>query len=118
MTNTHSNARKWAGIVLLLSTLSACEATVGVNAVTVPRNAAQTCAFHCQSIGLQLAAVAIMANNVGCVCQPGAAPPAAPPTAGMLTAPAAGMATIAMQEAAAAAQRNQQQQQRQQMMRH
>jgi hypothetical protein len=83
-------------------------ATVGVDHASIPADAAQTCARHCQSIGMRLSAVAIMAENVGCVCQH-ASDPATPTTAGELSAPSAGMATIAMQRAA-----EQQQQQRQQ----
>ena len=57
---------------LLLGALSltACMAPVGTSGVVhVPPDAAQSCAQHCQTIGMRLTAVAIMANNVGCVCQ-------------------------------------------------
>jgi hypothetical protein len=57
---------------------------------------------------MQLSAVAIMAGNVGCVCQPSASEQA---TLG--TAPA-GMATIALLEEQQRQQQRQQQQQQQQ----
>jgi len=120
------------GLLTVLLAFTACEATVGVKNVSIPRDAAHQCAVHCQSIGLSVTAVAIMAENVGCVCQyiaaapqPGAPPPPVPPgppaasdlSAGPLGTPVAGMATIAGQQAAAAAllaqQRTQQQQQQQ-----
>lgn len=95
--------------------LGACVATVGANRLSVPKDSAQICARHCEGIGLRLSAVAIMAENVGCVCQMAPAPNAPAGTAGELSTPAAGMATIAAQQAAAAvaaaqAQRQQQQQ--------
>lgn len=90
-------------LLLLLGVvvLSACEATVGTTAaVEVPRDAANTCARHCWDIGLQLSAVAIMANNVGCVCQPRIGPPG-PVASNYGAATSAGMATIVMQQAVA-----------------
>ena len=57
-------------LVLAALSLTACMAPVGTSGgVSVPPDAAQTCARHCQTIGMRLTAVAIMANNVGCVCQ-------------------------------------------------
>ena len=57
-------------LLLAALSLTACMAPVGTSGVIyVPPDAAQTCAQHCQTIGMQLTAVAIMANNVGCVCQ-------------------------------------------------
>jgi hypothetical protein len=58
---------------------------------------------------MTLSAVAIMAENVGCVCQAGSSSSSdeeASNDAGTLSSPAAGMATIALQ-AAADAQRRQ-----------
>jgi len=56
--------------MLAALSLTACMAPVGTSGViSVPPDAAQTCARHCQTIGMRLTAVAIMANNVGCVCQ-------------------------------------------------
>ena len=99
---------------LALSSTVACQATVGVKNASLPRDAAQQCATHCQTIGMRLTAVAIMAENVGCVCQFAAPPTAGPNPAGALETPTAGMATIAVQEAAAAAALAQQQRQQQQ----
>jgi hypothetical protein len=57
-------------LVLAALSLTACMAPVGTSGViSVPPDAAQSCAHHCQTIGMRLTAVAIMANNVGCVCQ-------------------------------------------------
>ena len=57
-------------LLLAALSLTACMAPVGTSgAVSVPPDAAQSCAHHCQTIGMRLTAVAIMANNVGCVCQ-------------------------------------------------
>ena len=45
-------------------------ATVGVHKmVSIPPDAADVCQSHCGSIGLSLSAVAIMASNVGCICE-------------------------------------------------
>ena len=55
----------WVGGLLI----SGCAAPVG-SKLKVPQDAATQCAEHCASIGMVLSAVAIMANNVGCVCQP------------------------------------------------
>jgi hypothetical protein len=121
----------WLARILLVSPLlplTACMATVGVDKFSLPSDAAQRCEGHCQTIGMHLTAVAIMAENVGCVCQalapaqtpkPAQPPPSPPPPApgadaGPLGTPVAGMATIAVQQAAAAALLAQQQQQRQQ----
>jgi hypothetical protein len=68
--------------------------TVGSD-LKVPPDAAATCTKHCESIGLTLSAVAIMANNVGCVCQPAPTGKVA-----LEAAPAAGMVTILMQQQA------------------
>jgi hypothetical protein len=91
--------RKTCFLLGLLGALSACSAAVGVSGgVSVPTDAATTCASHCASLGLQLSAVAIMANNVGCVCQPRNAASAAA-VSDFSAGTTAGMATIAMQQA-------------------
>src|SRR4029453_6246104 len=66
-------------LLLAALSLTACMAPVGTSGViSVPPDAAQSCAQQCQTIGMRLTAVAIMANNVGCVCQsPGPAGSAA-----------------------------------------
>jgi hypothetical protein len=94
-------------IVIAASLLFAgCSATVGVSGVSVPKDSAATCSGLCDSIGLTLESVVVMANNVGCVCR---ATPAAAPTAAT-AATSGGMAAILVQQ-------QQQQQQRQQQQR-
>jgi len=57
-------------IVCLALFLGSCAAPVGVSgSTTIPKDSAATCRAHCGSIGMELGAVAIIANNVGCVCQ-------------------------------------------------
>jgi hypothetical protein len=90
------------GLLLAVLPLGACMAPVGVSGRTIPTNAAKICAGHCRTIGMTLSAVAIMAENVGCVCQ--AASDKDEEAAGELSTPAAGMATIALQAEAAADQ--------------
>jgi hypothetical protein len=69
-------SRVMKNFVLLIGLLCCgCPATVGTNgAIYVPKDAAATCASHCNEIGLALNSVVIMASNVGCVCSaaPGA----------------------------------------------
>jgi hypothetical protein len=80
-------------LAALVFALSGCTAMVGTGGpVSVPKDSQQQCRSHCEGIGMSLAAVAIMANNVGCVCEP---PGKA--TGGESAAITAGMATIAMQ---------------------
>ena len=85
--------------VVVLAGSAACTAPVG-SKLDVPADAAATCAGHCEEIGMRLSAVAIMADNVGCVCEPRSG--AVSPSAARETATsAAGMATILMQQQAA-----------------
>ena len=82
--------------VVVLAGSAACTAPVG-SKLDVPADAAATCAGHCEEIGMRLSAVAIMADNVGCVCEPRSG--AVSPSAARETATsAAGMATILMQQ--------------------
>jgi hypothetical protein len=84
---------------LLLS--PACAAAVGTaGGVSVPEDARAQCDGHCRSIGMSLGAVAIMANNVGCVCEVSGRGTAVSSGASAT----AGMAAIALQQAAAAQQ--------------
>lgn len=56
-------------LVCLLALVAAgCAAPVGLRNASLPKDAAGTCASHCQEIGLVLSSVVIMAENVGCVC--------------------------------------------------
>jgi hypothetical protein len=85
-------------IVWLLALCGAgCAASVGTSGSTyVPKDAAGTCASHCNEIGLTLSSVVIMASTVGCVCSAASAPgaPGAPGAA------AGGMAALIMAEEA------------------
>ena len=55
--------------------LTGCAATVGTDSgYYVPPTAAATCQAQCRSMTLELGAVVVMANNVGCVCQPKSSP--------------------------------------------
>ena len=83
-----------------LSTLGSAQAAVGTaGGVTVPTDAAATCAQHCSEIGLSLDSVVIMANNVGCVCR---ASNAANASSSVSTGgqPAGGMAALMVAAAA------------------
>ena len=102
-------------IVLMVVPLAGCVAPVGVSgSFSIPHDAGNVCAQQCRTIGMNLSAVAIMANNVGCVCQPSVG---APPVATLGASSAAGMATISMlkeQQQEEEQQLQQQQQQQQQ----
>jgi len=84
-----------AGLLVLFG--SGCFARVGSD-LDVPPDAARTCYDQCASIGLRMSAVAIMANNVGCVCQPPGAPIASNRGQSGGTGAAAGMVTIMLEE--------------------
>lgn len=62
-----SSKLRWATIVLATS-IAGCMAPVG-SSLRVPSDATDTCRRLCTGIGLEMSAVAIMASNVGCVCQ-------------------------------------------------
>ena len=92
-------------LVLMVVPLASCVAPVGVSgAFSIPNDAGNVCARQCRAVGMNLSAVAIMADNIGCVCQPSAG---GPPVATSGASSAAGMATISMLNA----QRQRQQQQ-------
>ena len=98
-------------LVLMIVPLAGCVAPVGVSgALSIPHDAGNICSQQCRSIGMNLSAVAIMANNVGCVCQPSAG---GPPVATLGASSAAGMATISMLNEQQQEQQQQQQQQQQ-----
>ena len=82
-------------IACLFSMLaSGCMASVGTSGtISVPPDARATCETHCQKIGMGLGAVAIMANNVGCICDMGGKT-----SQGTSSAVSAGMATVVVQE--------------------
>ena len=89
--------------IAMLVCATGCYADVG-SKLAVPRDAANTCVSQCQSIGLELDSVVVMANNVGCVCRATLPPPAAPPMSPGLSPPpsgasaAGGMAAIMLQQ--------------------
>ena len=87
-------------LLLLTSLLPACTAHVGAETVQIPSNSASICARQCRSIGLQVTAVAIMANNVGCVCQHRSRADVDSNHVAESSTAAAGMSTIMMQAAA------------------
>src|SRR5262245_21516243 len=81
-------ANRELSLVLTALSLTACMAPVGTSGViSVQPDAAQSCAQHCQAIGIRLTAVAIMANNVGCVCQSPAPAGSAPAGSSSRAAP-------------------------------
>ena len=108
---TTMRAARLITVVLSLFVGGCMTADVGTSAmVSVPKDGVAQCEKHCGQMGLRLSAVAIMANDVGCVCL-------VPAPAGLQAAPGpqadagalpAGMATIAL------LQRRQQQQPQQQ----
>ena len=81
----------WAAIVLA-TTIAGCMAPVG-SSLRVPPDARDRCRSLCAGIGLEMSAVAIMASNVGCVCQEASRSGAAADR----EAVTAGMATILLQ---------------------
>ena len=86
------------GAIGLMASLAGCTAPVG-SSLRVPSDAANTCRSLCSGVGLEMSAVAIMASNVGCVCQEHrqASRSAAAVDREAVTA---GMATIVLQEEA------------------
>jgi hypothetical protein len=82
--------------VLLVTSVVGCTAPVG-SSLRVPGDAADTCRRLCGRIGLELSAVAIMANNVGCVCEE-RRQASRPPAATDREAVTGGMATILLQQ--------------------
>lgn len=89
-------------VLVLGLALGACVTPIGSGKFhALPEDTASQCAKQCESIGMKLSAVAIMAANVGCVC--GQKESVAESTA----ATAGGMVTLMLQEEA----RRQQQQQ-------
>lgn len=78
-------------LCFLAFTAAGCSAHVGSTAA-IPDNANGTCEEQCAEVGMHLGAMVVMANNVGCVCEPG--------DSGKTSRAAAlgGMATIAILE--------------------
>ena len=97
-------------LLLVVVPFAGCVAPVGVSGLSIPHDAGNVCSQQCRTIGMNLSAVAIMANNIGCVCQPSAG---APPVATSGASSAAGMATISMINEQEQEQQQEQQQQQQ-----
>jgi len=86
--------------------LAACKTTPPVSPLlSLPTDTAQECGGLCQRIGLNLSAVVVVADHVGCVCevQPGAA---RGPASGSAAASAGTLITL---EAAESAHRREEQ---------
>jgi hypothetical protein len=77
-----------------------CTAPVGVGGmVNVPHDSPAKCERICADMNTSLAAVVVMASNVGCVCNPPSPPvPGAQPSAGKTAAITGGMAAVEVQE--------------------
>lgn len=87
--------RAFSAVIALFAVLaSGCVAPVGASSLSVPKDGASECASQCAVMGLRLSAVAIMANHIGCVCQPAASAQAQ----GENAVGPAGMATLEMIE--------------------
>jgi hypothetical protein len=83
-----------------------CQASVGIaGAISVPKDATFRCAAICSGIGLSLASVVVMANNVGCVCEP---PPTSAAPERKAASATGGMAAILLAEEAERQQQLQQ----------
>lgn len=92
-------SKLFAPLLLVVSSQIGCVAPVG-SRVQVPEDAATTCSEQCSNIGLTMTAVAIMANNVGCVCQPRTSSTSTTSTSAHSAAAAGGMVTLMIQEQA------------------
>lgn len=83
-------------LVCVAFLVSACHAPVGVKNHSIEPDSTQQCASQCGQIGLVLDSVVIMAESLGCVCRPAAAPVS--PSAGSTGAAAGGVAAIMLQQ--------------------
>lgn len=68
-TSRRSGGASLAVTVALLVSSVACSAPVGRGGLHLPKDAPATCAEQCESMGMGLDSVVIMAGNVGCVCR-------------------------------------------------
>lgn len=87
-------------VILVLSLLAStsCGGVVGAHHMTgVPKDSPVTCARFCTDMGMTLASVVIMADRVGCVCNPGKGTDATASSAAGSVA-GAGMAAVLIQE--------------------
>jgi hypothetical protein len=91
---------------LLLALLTSCAATMPTGSVGyLPAESRTICYSTCQQLGLEMSAVVVISNSVGCVCQP-AAGSAAPVASGGIAAAAGAMIVEQEEQARAAAQQS------------
>jgi hypothetical protein len=90
------------GYVALFALTGCGVARVGAQATSIPQDAAQTCSNQCRQVGMKLSAMAIMAETVGCICEPTGAPDT-PRREG--AAVSGGMTTVLLAEAEASSRR-------------
>lgn len=84
--------------VFLLVAACTTPAKVGVGrAIEVPQDSAARCSAMCESIGLTLDSVVVMASNVGCVCRKAAEANPSTPTVSGVAGATGGMAAILLQ---------------------
>lgn len=79
-----------------LALAAGCAAQVGTKS-PIPKDAAAQCKAQCEATGMTLSALVIVDGQIGCVCNP----PAAPATAATQRASAGIVATVLLQNAAA-----------------
>lgn len=94
-----------AGLLGAVSVLAtACgTANVGIGSMTsVPKDARSQCATICSDIGMSVAQLIVMANEVGCVCEGGKG--SAENGEGATSGAAGGVVAVMQQRRAAAAQ--------------
>jgi hypothetical protein len=69
---------KRIGMAFGLCACWACTTSLPVSGVySVGKDAASQCVRHCESVDLRFAALVIMANSTGCICEPRDEPPEA-----------------------------------------
>ena len=58
-------------VLLVAFVVASCATTVGAgDRATIPEDAASICAAQCESVGLELDALAIGDRYVNCICEP------------------------------------------------
>jgi hypothetical protein len=89
----------WIGLGLAWGLTTGCAAPVGIsNPTMIPPDAVAQCREQCNRTGLVLGSVVIMANHLGCVCNPANSPTAC--TNAAAGGAAGAMAQIVDEEAA------------------
>ena len=97
-------------LLSIIVQLGCIKTPVGSSA-PIPADAGQTCQDYCGEIGMVLSAVAIMADNIGCVCEPTSKSTQLDKEA---ASSAGGMVTVLLQQQAEERQQQQQAEERQQ----